>query len=119
VTRGNQFLLVNMLTPVLTCVLPQYLDSAAVSAIRGNAALHPSAHYLILEADQVTHFDPVGVLRLWDFCHEQLSRGLRVELVHLHPALSHRLRAHPLMEFVADGDRIFQDPFASLEASQR
>jgi hypothetical protein len=110
---------VNQRTPVVTCHLPDYLDSAAVSALRGHVALHPSAYTLINEAGDVARFDPVGVLRLWDFCIEQSVRGVKVELLHLHPALAHRLRAHPLLEFTSDDDRIFADPFGSFEASRR
>lgn len=104
---------------ILHCHLPAYLDSAAVSAIRGHLALHPAARSVLLEAGSVARFDPVGVLRLWDLCRDQLRRGIRVELIHLHPALAHRLRAHPLLEFTSEGDRLFEDPFASLAASTR
>lgn len=104
---------------VVVSHLPEYLDSAAVSAVRGHAALHPAARYLVVDADQVTRFDPVGVLRLWEFCAEQTSRGVRVDLRHLHPALAHRLRAHPLLQFAAGEDQVFADPFATLEPSQR
>lgn len=104
---------------VLPCDLPDRLDSAAVSALRGHVALHPSAAVLYLEAGRVTRFDPVGILRLWDFCREQSDRGVRVELRHLHPALTHRLRAHPLLSYLGADDGLFQDPFASLAASER
>ena len=110
---------VKTLTPIITCHLPEFLDSGAVSALRGHAALHPSPYTLILEADQVCRFDPVGVLRLWDFCIDQSSRGIRVELVNLHPALAHRLRAHPVLNFLNDEERVFVDPFGTFEASRR
>lgn len=112
-------MVVNTLTPVVTCHLPEFLDSAAVSAVRGHVALHPSAYTLIIEADRVARFDSVGVLRLWDFCIEQSVRGVRVELTNLHPALAHRLRAHPVMNFINDDERLFVDPFGTFEASRR
>ena len=118
-TPGGENRRVNHRTPVLTCHLPEFLDSAAVSAVRGQAALHSWAHRIILEADYVARFDPVGVLRLWDFCVEQSIRGVKVELVQLHPALAHRLRAHPLLDYTSDEDRVFADPFGSFEASNR
>lgn len=118
-TPGRELSVVNTLTPVVTCHLPEFLDSAAVSAVRGHAALHPSAYTLIIEADQVARVDPVGVLRLWDFCIEQSVRGVKVELLHLHPSLAHRLRAHPLMNYINDDERLFVDPFGNFEASRR
>jgi len=96
---------------VLHCFLPDYLDSAAVSAIRGHAALHPAAGAIILEAGRVARVDPVGVLRLWNFCRERASRGHDIQLVHLHPALRFRLRNHPLNHFVSEGEQLFSDPF--------
>jgi hypothetical protein len=119
VTLTREYWGVKTLTPVITCQLPEFLDSAAVSELRGHAALHPSAYTLIVEADQVCRFDPVGVLRLWDFCIDQSLRGIRVQLVNLHPALAHRLRAHPLLNFINDEDRVFLDPFGTFEASRR
>jgi hypothetical protein len=106
-------------TPILACDLPEYLDSAAVSALRGHVALHPSAHTLMLYAQQVCRFDPVGVLRLWEFCNEQFTRGVRVRVIDLHPSLSHRLKAHPLLDFAAGDDSMFHDPFGSFQESQR
>jgi len=98
---------------VLRCFLPDYLDSAAVSAIRGHAALHPATGAIILEGSRVARIDPVGVLRLWDFCRERAARGHDIQLVHLHPALRFRLRNHPLNHFVCEGEQLFADPFAS------
>ena len=118
-TQTGEYVVVNTLTPVVTCHLPEFLDSAAVSAVRGHVALHPSAYRVIIEADQVARVDPVGVLRLWDFCSEQAVRGVKVELLHLHPALAHRLRAHPLVDYINDDDRMFADPFGTFEASRR
>lgn len=100
----------------LQCFLPEYLDSAAVSAIRGHAALHPSTSQIILDATDVSRFDPVGVLRLWDFCRDRASRGCDVQLIHLHPALKFRIRNHPLNHFVQEGEQMFDDPFAELES---
>lgn len=100
----------------LQCYLPDYLDSAAVSAIRGHAALHPSASLLLLDAARVSRFDPVGVLRLWDFCRERAARGVEVQLVHLHAALRFRIRNHPLNHFVQEGELMFEDPFAAGES---
>jgi MFS superfamily sulfate permease-like transporter len=96
--------------------LPEYLDSVAVSAIRGHAALHPSTSQIILDATRVAHFDPVGVLRLWDFCRERVTLGCEVQLVHLHPALHFRIRNHPLNHFVQEREQMFDDPFAELES---
>jgi hypothetical protein len=101
------------------CQLPEFLDSAAVSAVRGQAALHPGVLAVVIDAGRVARFDPVGVLRLWEFCTEQNGRGVRVDIVHWHPALAHRLRAHPLSHFAGTEEQVFSDPFASLEASQR
>jgi hypothetical protein len=100
----------------LQCYLPDYLDSAAVSAIRGHAALHPSVALLLLDAAKVSRFDPVGVLRLWDFCRDRAARGVDVQLVHLHPALRFRIRNHPLNHFVQEGELMFEDPFAAGES---
>jgi hypothetical protein len=108
-----------MLTSTLAYALPEYLDSAAVSALRGHLALHPAAHTLILHAEQVSRFDPVAVLRLWEFCSQQFSRGVRVQLVDLHPGLTRRLKAHPVLDFAAGDDSMFYDPFGSFQASQR
>jgi hypothetical protein len=110
---------VTQLTPILSCVLPPRLDSAAVSQLRGNLALHPGARTVFLNAARVIWVDPVGALRLWDFCREQQARGLRVELADLPPELAHRLRVHPLLEFSSNEDQLFRDPFASLEGSTR
>jgi hypothetical protein len=110
---------VNQLTPVVTCHLPEFLDSAAVSAVRGHVALHPTAYRVIIAADRVARVDPVGVLRLWDFCTEQSVRGVKVELIQLHPALAYRLRAHPLVDYINDEDRVFVDPFGTFQASNR
>jgi len=99
--------------------LPDRLDSAAVSALRGHVALHPAAGTVALEAGRVTRLDPVGILRLWDFCRDLTVRGVRVEIRHLHPAMIHRLRAHPILHFLGSDDSLFQDPFASLAASER
>ena len=118
-TLSREYRGVNTCTSVVTCHLPEFLDSAAVSAVRGHSALHPSASALIIVADRVARVDPVGVLRLWDFCIEQSVRGVKVELLHLHPALAHRLRAHPLMNFINDDERLFVDPFGTFEASRR
>ena len=104
--------------PTLRCYLPDYLDSAAVSAIRGLAALHPSSGTIILDASRVARFDPVGVLRLWDFCRERTARGCDVQLIHVHPALRFRLRHHPLNHFVQDWEQLFADPFARGESSR-
>ncbi len=103
----------------LHCFLPEYLDSEAVSAIRGHAALHPACGTIILDAAKVSRFDPVGVLRLWDFCRERTAHGCDVQLAHLHPALRFRLRNHPLNHFVQDGEELFVDPFAESESSGR
>lgn len=100
----------------LQCFLPDYLDSAAVSAIRGHAALHPSATVVVLDAGKVSRFDPVGVLRLWDFCRDRAAKGCEVQLVHLHPALRFRIRHHPLNHFVLEGEGLFEDPFAEVES---
>jgi ABC-type transporter Mla MlaB component len=102
----------------LQCFLPEYLDSAAVSAIRGHAALHPASALILLDASKVSRFDPVGVLRLWDFCRDRATRGHDVQLVHLHPALRSRIRNHPLNHFVQEGEQIFQNPFAEGESSR-
>ena len=102
----------------LQCYLPEYLDSAAVSAIRGHAALHPSTAMILLDAAKVSRFVPVGVLRLWDFCRERATRGVDVQLVHLHPALRFRIRNHPLNHFVQEGELLFEDPFATGESSR-
>jgi hypothetical protein len=110
---------VTQLTPILSCVLPQRLDSAAVSQLRGDLALHPWARAILLDAARVTGIDPVGALRLWDFCSEHQARGLRVELLHLSPELALQLRVHPLLEFASSEDQLFRDPFASLEGSTR
>ena len=96
--------------------LPACIDSAAVSAIRGHAALHPSTSLIVLDAEKVSRFDPVGVLRLWDFCRDRAARGCEVQMVHLHPALRGRIRNHPLNHFVHDGEQLFGDPFAELES---
>jgi len=96
--------------------LPATIDSAAVSAIRGHAALHPSTSRIVLDAGKVTRFDPVGVLRLWDFCRDRTARGCEVQLVHLHPALRFRIRNHPLNHFMHEGEQMFDDPFAELES---
>ena len=98
--------------------LPDFLDSAAVSAIRGHAALHPSTTIILLDAGKVSRFDPVGVLRLWDFCRERVTRGCEVQIIHLHPALKLRIRNHPLNHFVQEGEQMFDDPFAELESSR-
>ena len=37
----------------LQCFLPDFLDSAAVSAIRGHAALHPTSGVIVLDAGKV------------------------------------------------------------------
>ena len=100
----------------LQCFLPDLIDSAAVSAIRGHVALHPSYGVIILDATKVTRFDPLGVLRLWDFCRDRAARGADVQLVHLHPALRFRIRNHPLNHFVQDGEMMFDDPFATGES---
>ena len=102
----------------LQCFLPDYLDSAAVSAIRGHAALHPSASVIILDAGKVSRFDPVGVLRLWEFCSDRAARGCDVQLVHLHSALRYRIRNHPINHFVQEGEQLFDDPFAELESGR-
>ena len=96
--------------------LPACLDSAAVSAIRGHAALHPSTSLIILDAGKVSRFDPVGVLRLWDFCRDRVSRGCDVQLIHLHAAMRFRIRHHPLNHFVHEGEQMFDDPFAEAES---
>ena len=98
--------------------LPPCIDSAAVSAIRGHAALHPSTSLVILDAEKVSRFDPVGVLRLWDFCRDRAVRGCEVQLVHLPPAMRFRIRHHPLNHFVQDGEQLFDDPFAKLESGR-
>ena len=103
----------------LQCFLPDYLDSAAVSAIRGHAALHPASALILLDASKVSRFDPVGVLRLWDFCRDRAARGYDVQLVHLHPALRFRIRHHPLNHFVQEGGQIFDNPFADGRESSR
>lgn len=102
----------------LHCVLPPRLDSAAVSAIRGHAALHPAATSVLLEGAQVVSIDPVGVLRLWDFCRERAARGCDVQLVHLHTALRFRLRSHPLNHFVHEGEGLFEDPFLEEDSNR-
>jgi len=102
----------------LQCFLPDYLDSAAVSAIRGHAALHPSSAFILLDAAKVSRFDPVGVLRLWDFCRDRAARGVDVQLVNLHAALRFRIRNHPINHFVQEGEHLFEDPFAAGESSR-
>lgn len=104
---------------VLSFDLPDRLDSAAVSVLRGHVALHPSTGTIVLEAGRVTRLDPVGILKVWDFCRDQTAKGVRVEIRHLHPAMIHRLRAHPVLHFLGSDDRLFQDPFATLAASDR
>ena len=103
---------------ILHCFLPDFLDSAAVSAIRGHAALHPASGVIVLDAGRVSRFDPVGVLRLWDFCRDRAARGYDVQLVHLRAALRFRLRNHPLNHFVNEGEHLFDNPFG-IDESRR
>jgi ABC-type transporter Mla MlaB component len=66
----------------------------------------------------VSAIDPVGIHLLWQLCAESDARGVRLRLDDFPLRFLHRLRLHPITDFIG-GDDVFQDPFGTTLPSER
>ena len=96
------------------------LDVPAVDHIRRllDRLDAPGSGMMIL-CDDLTRLDPVAVAALWTLCVQTERRGLRIQIDGLSERHLRRLRAHPILRFAPSAEDIFEDPFASRQASAR
>jgi hypothetical protein len=97
------------------------IDGSSLEDLRRHIRKIPIApRRLSLDCGPVRSIEPVGAALLWLLCVEtERSTGTRISLIDLPSRIIHRLRSHPLLEYVAGGDELFQDPFGSERPSDR
>jgi hypothetical protein len=97
------------------------IDATAVDELRSHLrGITIAPRRLNLACGSVMAIDPVGAALLWLLCTEmERTVGTHIRLVHLHPAVTQKLRSHPLLHYVVYGEDIFQDPFATPLPSNR
>jgi len=96
------------------------LSAAAVEALRRQVVELPAGFKVApVRCSELTSLDPVGAAALWRLCEESRARGLTLTLVDLPIRFGSRLRRHPLLEFVAWEEALFEEPFTGFSPSGR
>lgn len=97
------------------------ISAGGVESLRQSLQRVPLApRVLHIDCSPVTGVDPVGAALFWLLCAEtEQGLGTRVELLGLPEDVAHMLRLHPLLEYRAGDDTMFQDPFDAGRDSAR
>lgn len=97
------------------------ISAGGVECLRQSLQRVPLApRVLRIDCSTVTGVDPVGAALFWLLCAEtERSLGTRVELLDLPEDVRHMLRLHPLLEYRAGDESLFQDPFDAGVVSAR
>lgn len=101
--------------------LGQSIDGPSLQDLRQHLRrITVAPRRLSLDCGPVRIIDPVGAALLWLLCVEtERTTGTRISLMDLSPSVAQRLRSHPLLEYQAGGEELFQDPFVSPRPSER
>ncbi len=89
------------------------ISAGGVESLRQSLQRVPLAPRILrIDCSGISGVDPVGAALFWLLCAEtEQGLGTRVELLGLPGDVCRMLRLHPLLEYRAGDETLFQDPF--------